>query len=67
VKGKGLTVITGIPLAGPKLEALAKQLKQKCGAGGTVREGSIEIQGDHRDMLAEELGKMGYVVKKAGG
>jgi len=66
-KGKGLTVITGIPLDDDSLPALAKQLKQKCGAGGTIKDGVIEIQGDHRDMLVEELKKQGYRVKRAGG
>jgi translation initiation factor 1 len=66
-KGKGLTVITGIPLDNDNLAALAKQLKQKCGAGGTNKDGSIEIQGDHRDMLVEELTKQGYSVKRSGG
>jgi translation initiation factor 1 len=66
-KGKGLTVITGIPLDDDSLAALAKQLKQKCGAGGTIKDGGIEIQGDHRDMLVEELRARGYSVKRAGG
>jgi translation initiation factor 1 len=66
-KGKGLTVITGIPLDDDSLAALAKQLKQKCGAGGTIKDGGIEIQGDHRDMLEEELKARGYKVKRAGG
>ncbi len=67
-KGKGVTVITGVPLAGEQLEALAKQLKQQCGAGGTVREdGAIEIQGDHRDRLVAALGAHGWTVKRSGG
>ena len=66
-KGKGLTVITGIPLDDDSLAALAKQLKQKCGAGGTIKDGGIEIQGDHRDMLVEELKARGYSVKRSGG
>jgi translation initiation factor 1 len=66
-KGKGLTVITGLPLDADGLEALAKQLKQKCGAGGTIKDGAVEIQGDHRDMLVEELQKLGYTVKRSGG
>ena len=66
-KGKGVSCVTGIPLPLEKLEALAKQLKQRCGAGGTVKDGIIEIQGDHREALALELKKLGYVVKLAGG
>jgi translation initiation factor 1 len=66
-KGKGLTVITGIPLDHDSLVTLAKQLKQKCGAGGTVKDGVIEIQGDHRNLLVEVLKKHGYIVKRSGG
>ena len=66
-KGKGVTVITGVPLAGDELEALATRLKKRCGCGGTVDGAAIEIQGDHRDLLVEELGKLGYVVRRSGG
>ena len=66
-KGKGVTVITGVPLAGAELEALATRLKKRCGSGGTVDGAVIEIQGDHRDLLVEELGKLGYTVKRSGG
>jgi translation initiation factor 1 len=66
-KGKGVTVIKGVPLAGDELEALATKLKKRCGCGGTVDGGSIEIQGDHRDLLLEELGKLGYTVRRSGG
>ncbi len=66
-KGKGVSVVTGIPLAGPELEALATRLKKRCGSGGTVDGGVIEIQGDHRDLLVEELGRLGYTVKRSGG
>ena len=67
-KGKGVTVITGVPLAGDALADLAKRLKQRCGSGGTVTDaGAIEIQGDHRDTLVAELGKLGYTVKRSGG
>jgi translation initiation factor 1 len=62
-KGKGMTVITGIPLDETELKELAKQLKAKCGAGGTVKDGVIEIQGDHREVLLEELRKRGWKVK----
>ena len=66
-KGKGVTVITGIPLDAGQLKTVAKTLKQKCGSGGTVKTGTIEIQGDHRDQLVAELTAMGYTVKRAGG
>jgi translation initiation factor 1 len=66
-KGKGVTVISGVPLAGDALEELATRLKKRCGSGGTVDGGVIEIQGDHRDMLVTELGKLGYTVRRAGG
>jgi translation initiation factor 1 len=65
--GKGVSVITGLPLAGEALAALATQLKKRCGSGGTVRDGVIEIQGDHRDRLVAELEQRGYTVKRAGG
>lgn len=66
-KGKGVTVITGVPLKAEGLQKLAKQLKQKCGAGGAVKGGAIEIQGDHRDVLVEILQQHGYTVKRSGG
>lgn len=66
-KGKGMTVITGVPLHPDGLKDLAKKLKQKCGTGGTVKGRTIEIQGDHRDQLVAELEQLGYTVKKAGG
>jgi translation initiation factor 1 len=65
-KGKGVTVITGVPLPADQLKVLSKQLKRRCGCGGTVRDGVIEIQGEHRDFLVEELKKRGFTVKKAG-
>ena len=66
-KGKGVTVITGVPLDEMELKELGSQLKAKCVAGGTVSDGVIEIQGDHRDVLLEELRKRGWTVKRAGG
>jgi translation initiation factor 1 len=66
-KGKGVTVIAGVPLAGDALDELATRLKKRCGSGGTVRDGIIEIQGDHRDALVGELTSLGYVVKRSGG
>jgi len=66
-KGKGVTLITGVPLDETGLKELGRQLKAKCGAGGTVKDGVIEIQGDHRDLLLEELCKRGWTVKRSGG
>lgn len=66
-KGKGVTLINGVPLAGAELKQLAKKLKQKCGTGGTIKNGVIEIQGDHRDLLLAELTQLGWKVKIAGG
>ena len=66
-KGKGISTITGLPLDEFDLKDLAKQLKAKCGCGGTVKNGVIEIQGDHRDLLVKELTSKGYTAKKAGG
>jgi translation initiation factor 1 len=66
-KGKGVTVVTGLPLSGDALDGLATRLKKRCGSGGTVHEGLVEIQGDHRDTLVAELAKLGYSVKRSGG
>jgi len=66
-KGKGVTLITGVPLDNVGLKKLAKSLKQKCGSGGGLKNGVIEVQGDHRDVLERELGRLGYKVKRAGG
>ena len=65
--GKAVTVIEGVPLAPEQLKQLAKQLKQRCGVGGSVKSDCIEIQGDHRDTLQQELEKRGYTVKRSGG
>jgi translation initiation factor 1 len=62
-----VSVITGLPLSGEDLENLATRLKKLCGAGGAVKEATIEIQGDHRDRLVAELVKMGYEAKRSGG
>jgi translation initiation factor 1 len=66
-KGKGVTLVSGVPLPLEGLKALAKELKQKCGTGGTLKEGVIEIQGDHRDALIELLKARGWTVKRSGG
>ncbi len=65
--GKAVTVVDGIPLAENALRDLAKQLKKRCGTGGSVKGDCIEIQGDQRAILQAELEKRGYTVKLAGG
>lgn len=65
--GKGVTLINGLALAEGPLKELASKLKQSCGTGGTVKDGVIEIQGDHREKLAAYLQKAGYKTKLAGG
>lgn len=65
--GKTVTVITGVPASEEVLTALAQQLKKLCGSGGTVKDGTIEIQGDHCDKVQAKLAEMGYKVKRAGG
>lgn len=65
--GKGVTTVRGVPLTGDALEALAAKLKKRCGSGGTVDGTTIEIQGDHRDLLVEELARLGYTARRAGG
>ena len=65
-KGKGVTVIRGVPLANPALTQLGQQLKAQCGAGGTVKDGVIEVQGDHREVVIAALQKRAYTVKRVG-
>ncbi len=65
--GKTVCVIRGLQLTEEDLKALAKDLKQACGTGGTAREGTIEIQGDHRPKLAARLQALGYRTKFVGG
>ena len=65
--GKGVSVIRGLPLDETQLAELATRLKRLCGAGGAVREGVIEIQGEHRDRLVAELCKLGYQARRSGG
>jgi translation initiation factor 1 len=65
--GKAVTLIKNLVLSEEDLRALSKQLKQACGSGGTVRDGQIEIQGEHRERIAEVLRELGYKVKIAGG
>jgi len=66
-KGKAVTTVFDTPLDETELQALAAKLKQKCGTGGTVKDGRIEIQGDQRDRIVAELEKLGYRVKRVGG
>lgn len=65
--GKCVTVIKGVLLPASELAALGKTLKAACGSGGTVKDGVIEIQGDHCERVIEKLKKSGWVVKRSGG
>jgi translation initiation factor 1 len=64
--GKVVTLITGLPLRTADLATLATRLKKRCGTGGTVKNGVIEIQGEHRDTIVEQLLAVGYKAKRAG-
>jgi translation initiation factor 1 len=66
-RGSSVTLVKNLSLSPADLKELTKRLKQACGSGGTIKEGVIEIQGEHREKIAEELQKMGYKVKIAGG
>jgi translation initiation factor 1 len=66
-RGKPVTTVSGVPLASDALRDLAGELKRRCGTGGTAKDGIIEIQGDHRDVVIAELEARGYTVKRAGG
>lgn len=66
-KGKGVTLVTGLGLPDEEMAALGRELRQRCGSGGTVKNGAIEIQGDHRDQVVVLLGAKGIKAKKAGG
>lgn len=65
--GKTVTVITGVPLEEAGVRELAGELKRRCGTGGTVKDGVMEIQGDHAELLVAELTRRGFTVKRAGG
>ena len=65
--GKTVTLVRGLPLAEAELQALGKQLRAACGSGGTVKDGVIEIQGDHRDRVLALLLQGGHKAKSAGG
>ncbi len=66
-RGKGVATIFDMPLSEASVLKLAAQLKQRCGTGGTVKDGRIEIQGDQRERIVAELEKLGYKVKRVGG
>ena len=66
-RGKGVTTIFDVPLDESGLKELAALLKQRCGTGGTAKDGRIEIQGDQRERIVAELEKLGYRVKRVGG
>lgn len=66
-RGKTVTVVGGLQHDPATLAALLKRLKQQCGAGGTVKDGELEIQGDHRQRVAAALASLGYRIKHAGG
>ncbi|MBP6018272.1 MAG: translation initiation factor Sui1 [Burkholderiaceae bacterium] len=66
-RGKGVTVIKGVPLDALALAELGKQLKAASGSGGTTKNGIIEIQGDHREMVMQRLSQRGWQPKRAGG
>jgi predicted translation initiation factor SUI1 len=66
-RGKGVTTVFDLPFDEGRIRDLAARLKQRCGTGGTVKDGRIEIQGDQRERIVAELEKMGYKVKRVGG
>lgn len=66
-RGKTVTTVSGVPVDDAALRELAGRLKKRCGVGGSVKDGVIEIQGDHRDPVAEILRGDGYDVVLAGG
>jgi translation initiation factor 1 len=65
--GKAVTLVKGLLLEPDALAAVGKQLKAACGSGGTVKDGVIEVQGDHCDKLMALLAAQGHTVKRAGG
>lgn len=64
--GKVVTLVTGLALDDAGLRALLSELKRQCGGGGTLKDGVIEVQGDHRDLVLAALGKHGIKAKKVG-
>jgi translation initiation factor 1 len=65
--GKAVTLVKGLALDATTLAALGKQLKAACGSGGTVKDGVIEVQGDHAERVVQELTRLGHRAKRAGG
>lgn len=65
--GKTVTTVSGVPLAPDALKELASNLKRRCGTGGALKDGVIEIQGEHVELLLAELTKLGFKAKKSGG
>ncbi|MCZ2122476.1 MAG: translation initiation factor [Anaerolineales bacterium] len=65
--GTPVSLVKNLVLSADDMKALAKKLKQQCGTGGTIKDGVIEIQGEHRQKISEILIKLGYKVKIAGG
>jgi translation initiation factor 1 len=66
-RGKPVTTVSGVPIGDAALKQLAGKLKKRCGVGGSVKDGVIEIQGDHRDVVVEILKAEGYTPVLAGG
>lgn len=66
-RGKTATTVSNVPVADDELRALAGRLKKRCGVGGSAKDGTIEIQGDHRDLIVEMLRAEGFDVVLAGG
>jgi len=66
-RGKAVTTVAGVPLDDDGLKELAGRLKKRCGVGGSVKDGVIELQGDHRDAVVEVLAAEGYDAVRAGG
>ena len=65
--GKTVTTVSGVPLPSEELRSLASELKRRCGTGGTVKDGVIEVQGDHREAIVAELFRRGFTARLAGG
>lgn len=66
-KGAGVTIIDGLVLEASEMKKLVKKIKQNCSSGGAIKDGSVEIQGEHRESIKALLEKSGYTVKLSGG